>query len=134
MTPIQIMQKRHELQLNPIPWPVKRYSTIVVDPPWPMEKILLRGRPNQFGFDYSTMTINEIKALRVPEILHDNSFVFLWTTQKFLPWAFEILSHWDCKYRFTMTWYKNGGFQPFNCPQFNAEFVLVGAKGNPKLC
>ena len=108
----------------------KQYSTIVIDPPWPMTKIKRRVRPNQVGFDYPTMSIEEIASITLP--IADNAFVFLWTTQKFLPSAFYIMEAWDLKYRFTMVWHKNGGIQPYNSAQFNCEFVLLGSKGNPK--
>jgi hypothetical protein len=36
--------------------PKKRYGTIVIDPPWDMEKIERQVRPNQHGFDYPTMS------------------------------------------------------------------------------
>ena len=75
------------------------------------------------------MSLQEIADLQVP--LTDDGIVFLWTTQKFLPNSFEILANWGLKYRFTMVWHKNGGIQPYNCAQFNCEFVLVGSKGNP---
>ena len=108
------------------------YATVVVDPPWPMKKIIRKVRPNQVGFDYPTMTIDQISTIEMPNLLLPNAFVFLWTTQKFLPTAFTVLAEWRCKYRFTMVWHKPGGFQPYGLPQYNAEFVLVGAHGSPK--
>ena len=79
------------------------------------------------------MSLDEIQALAVPTILADDSLVFMWTTQKFLPDSFAILEGWGLTYRYTMVWHKPGGFQPYNSPQFNVEFIVVGAKGNPKL-
>ena len=78
------------------------------------------------------MTLADIAGLSVGDMLADDAFVFLWTTQKFLPDAFPILAGWGVKYRFTMVWHKPGAYQAFNLPQFNCEFVLVGAKGNPR--
>ena len=108
------------------------YRTIVVDPPWPMEKIKRKVAPNQIGFDYSTMSIDQIKTeTPIPDLVSEEGcHLYMWTTQKFLPDAFEILKHWGFNYIFTMVWHKNGGFQPFNLPQYNAEFVLFGKKGN----
>ena len=40
--------------------PAGRYGTIVVDPPWDMQKIEREVRPNQAGFDYPTMTADEL--------------------------------------------------------------------------
>jgi N6-adenosine-specific RNA methylase IME4 len=107
------------------------YRTIVIDPPWPMEKIKRDVAPNQIGFDYKTMTIEEIKEFKTQDFVSDQGcHLYLWTTQKFLPAAFEILNSWGFNYVFTMIWHKNGGFQPFNLPQYNAEFILFGKKGN----
>ena len=120
---------RQQLVENPPPLPTGQYRTIVIDPPWPMKKIKREVRPNQEGFDYPTMSVEEIGAMSLP--LADDAFVFLWTTQKYLPDAFSIFKSWGLKYRFTMVWQKNGGIQPYNCAQFNCEFVLVGSIGNP---
>ena len=110
--------------------PESRYKTIVVDPPWKMSKIKRDVRPNQNGFDYKTMSTEDIGNIILP--LADDAFVFLWTTQKYLPDSFRILDLWNLRYRFTMTWHKNGGMQIWNYPQFNSEFVVVGTKGKPK--
>lgn len=122
-------KEREHLIENPPELPEGQYRTVVIDPPWPMKKIEREVRPNQAGFDYPTMSIEEISAMDIP--LADDAFVFLWTTQKFLPSAFQILQAWELTYRFTMVWHKNGGIQPYNCAQFNCEFILVGSKGNP---
>lgn len=125
----EVREQRNLLIENPPELPEGQYRTIIIDPPWPMEKIEREVRPNQAGFDYPTMSIETISTIDIPAA--DDAFVFLWTTQKFLPSAFQILQAWELKYRFTMVWHKNGGIQPYNCAQFNCEFVLVSSKGNP---
>ena len=115
------------------PHPAGVYTTVVIDPPWPMVKIEREVRENQAGFDYPTMSLDEIAALPIPGLLAPDAFVLLWTTQKFLPHAFGLLEGWGLGYRWTMVWHKPGGYQAYNYPQFNAEFVAVGARGNPRL-
>jgi len=123
--------KRRELAENPVPLPEGKYRTIVVDPPWPIEKILCKVRPNQIVMDYPTMTIEEIKALPISNLaMDDGCHLYLWTIQKYLPISFEVLRGWGFTYIFTMVWHKKGGFQPFNLPQYNCEFVLFGKKGS----
>ena len=121
--------KQADLETNPLPLPVRKYATIVIDPPWDIQKIERDVRPNQHALDYPAMTIEAIKGLELPTA--DDALVFCWTTVKFLPNTFDILKAWGLKYRFTMVWHKPGGFQPVGLPQYNVEFVVVGAKGNP---
>jgi len=107
----------------------KEYHTIVIDPPWPMSKIIRDTVPTQDKMDYTPMTIEGIQAIDIPSITpKDGTHLYLWTTHKYLPTAFSILDDWDFKYIFTMVWHKSGGFQPFNLPQYNCEFVLFGRK------
>jgi N6-adenosine-specific RNA methylase IME4 len=105
------------------------YDVIVIDPPWDMEKIERDVAPNQVGFEYPTMSDDEIKSLSIP--FDDNCHVWLWTTHKKLPYAFELLKAWGLKYVCTFTWHKPGGFQPFGLPQYNCEFALYARRGTP---
>ncbi len=125
---IENQDKIEELKNNTITLPEGQYHTIVIDPPWDMKKIDRDNSPQDTGFDYPTMSIEEIKNMKIPST--DNCHLYLWTTEKYLPDAFDILKHWGFTYIFTMVWHKNGGYQPFNLPQYNCEFVLFGRKGN----
>lgn len=83
-----------------VPLPEGKYRTVVIDPPWPIEKILRDVRPNQLDLDYPTMTIEEIEALPVPELAYeDGCHIYLWTTHKYLPRAFEVFGAWGANYK-----------------------------------
>lgn len=107
-----------------------QYDVIVIDPPWPMEKIVRDVRPNQTKFDYPTMTEQEIINVKIPSTA--DCHLWLWTTQKFLTMAFRVLDAWSFNYVCTFVWHKPGGFQPIGLPQYNCEFALYARKGAPK--
>lgn len=122
-----------------MPTPIEgKYGTLVIDPPWPMQRIERDVAPNQAGFDYPTMSEEEIEnfelapGVKVPDAMEDDAHVFLWTTQKFLPMAQRLFEKWGVKYVLIMVWHKPGGFQPFGLPQYNCEFALYGRKGAPE--
>jgi len=106
------------------------YDVIVLDPPWPMEKIERDERPNQSEFEYPTMTESDMADLKIPTA--SDCHIFVWTTHRFLPMALRLIEAWGFKYVLTMVWHKNGGFQPFGLPQYNCEFVIYTRKGTPK--
>jgi N6-adenosine-specific RNA methylase IME4 len=115
-----------------LPLPAKCYGTIVIDPPWDMEKIERQVRQNQRGFDYPTMSEAALVDFPIRSLAGDDCHLFCWTTQKFLPASLRLLDVWEFKYVFLMTWYKPGGFQPHGLPQYNSEFVVYARRGAPK--
>lgn len=72
------------------------YSTIVVDPPWKV-----RQPPKEFGtghlnqpLPYKTMTVSEIRALPVADLAAGYCHIYLWTVNKHLRAAFDVLDAW----------------------------------------
>lgn len=105
-----------------------KYQIIVADPPWHIEKIQKKVRPNQIDMDYPMMTLDEIKALPINNIADETCMLFLWTIDKYLYETKSILETWGFKYHLTMVWDKMNGLAMFG---FNrqTEFILVGLKG-----
>jgi hypothetical protein len=108
-----------ELAARPVVLPTGQFETVIIDPPWPMERIRRDVAPNEVGFDYPTMTEDQLREFRIPAA--DDCHLFLWTTQKFTPMAHRLLEHWGFRYVFHMVWHKPGGFQPFGLPQYPAS-------------
>ena len=128
------MLRKQRLYENPPVLPQGKYSTIVVDPPWPLDIIITDARPNQFNITYPTMSIEEIASMSVKDMMDDNCWVFMWTTQKFFFDARDILKAWGCDVlSWWFTWHKPTGFPVlFESPQWNAEYVMAGRIGKPE--
>jgi N6-adenosine-specific RNA methylase IME4 len=126
----KLVAELEEVAAREIEAPSGTYDVIVIDPPWPMEKIERDCRQNQAAFEYPTMDEPELAALPIPCAV--DCHVWLWTTQKFMPMAFRLLDAWGLKYVCTFVWHKPGGFQPIGLPQYNCEFVLYARRGAPQ--
>ncbi len=112
-----------------LPPPERRYDVVVIDPPWQYESGEYDPYANRAVPPYPSMSLDEIKAIRLP--LADDAVVFLWTTSQFLPDAFDVLKAWGLEYWFTITWVKTH-FVLGRVLRHQAEFVVVGRKGNPR--
>ena len=105
---------------------MKKYKTILADPPWPIKLISRHVRPKQLSMPYPVMSIDDIKNLPVNDYADPNGCcLFLWATQKYLPVAFSVMDSWGFKYHCTLTWDKTYGFTPFSF-MWSTEFCLYG--------
>ncbi|GAH93415.1 unnamed protein product, partial [marine sediment metagenome] len=75
-----ILNELKRQQVEPLELPQGKFRTIVIDPPWPVEKLLREERPNQFDIDYPTMYIEEIIALPISDLASEEGcHIYLWT-------------------------------------------------------
>jgi N6-adenosine-specific RNA methylase IME4 len=109
--------------------PTGLYQVIVIDPPW--EYSSRQNDPtHQIASPYQTMTIDAIKQIPIPAA--DDSILWLWVPNAFLPDAFQILTAWGFTYRTTLTWAKNFvGLGDWLGGQ--TEHCLMATKGNYKV-
>jgi N6-adenosine-specific RNA methylase IME4 len=112
---------------------MKKYKTILIDPPWHYGKWgASTTAKDRSGTDmpYQTMNNSEILSLPIRTLAAENCEVYLWTTQKYLPIAFECFARWKVKYSTTLTWCKSPmgtGQGGVYCP--TTEFILHGRYG-----
>lgn len=114
----------------PDPHELGVWRTVVLDPPWRMEKIEREERPNQGQWlDYPTMDVDEIAQLPIPQLVDpDGAHVYVWTTHRYLPRALDLLSEWGCRYECQLTWRKNVGITPYSW-MYDTEHVLFARAG-----
>lgn len=112
---------------DPGPW-----RTVVIDPPWPMQKIARDERPHQGSgsLDYPTWDLGRIRDdLPIPDLVDPRgAHVYLWTTHKHLPDALDLFEAWGVRYECTLTWVKNVGPTPFSW-MYDTEPCLFGRAG-----
>ena len=123
-------------------FPTGRYKTIVADPPWAYnrswdggsDKSVFKGAQTSVPMPYVQMSLFDICALPVAELADDNCDLYLWTTQKYLPKAFDVIEAWGFKYCQTLTWCKTPmgtGQGGLYCP--TTEFLILARKGRMPL-
>lgn len=114
------------------------YRTIVADPPWAYERFI-QGPTGDVGWlkagmPYTMMSLEDIVALPVRELADPSgAFLFLWTTNRYLPDAFDVMGAWGFRYRQALVWSK-GDASPFpgSVAPNTGEFLLVGRRGSVK--
>jgi N6-adenosine-specific RNA methylase IME4 len=108
----------------PPPMPEGPFELILADPPWSFGTPDSPFAPEQH---YPTMSIAEIKALRVPAA--ENSVLFLWAVTYLLPEALEVIDAWGFSYRSHFVWVKANGIGPGVWLRQRHELLLIATRG-----
>lgn len=110
-----------------IPFPNKKYRTIVFDPPWPAVE---NGTKN--GIPYETMDLTEIERLlrcSISQLTESHAYIYIWFTNSMLPNIERIAKYCKIKYKSTITWCKPYGL---GRPPYSAtEFLVYFSRGSP---
>ena len=121
-------------------WCVVKYRTIVADPPWEYEGFASSpGSHGKWtkgvistGTGYPMMPVADISALPVADMAEPDCRLFMWTTSRYLPESFGVLSAWGFRYKQLLVWHKLGA-APFggSVAPIDAEYLLVANHGSP---
>ena len=88
----------------------RKYKTIVVDAPKPMD-------------------VEKLKSLPIEELASTHSHLYLWTTNALVRDAFEILDAWGFSYKTMITWVKPESLGSGHYWKDNTEHCLFAVKG-----
>lgn len=74
----------------------KKWPMVYIDPPYSYKN---KNGNNFFGCcEYKTLTDEELKSLKIAEILEEDSLVLMWSTSPKLQSSFNIAKAWNLKY------------------------------------
>lgn len=87
---------------------MKRYKTILIDPPWDAREIYRSecAVKISLGESYPVMKLDEIAALPVRNLADEGCHLWEWTTNSTLPHAIWLMQHWGFQYMNIVTWLK----------------------------
>jgi len=84
-----------------------KFPVLYADPPWRYENPPMGGSNRSIENHYPTMTLEEICALRINDIAHENAVLFMWATNPKLYECMKVLDAWGFTYRTDMVWVKD---------------------------
>lgn len=120
-------ERRQQNAAKPTPKPATDLGTFEVlyaDPPWRYDDAEpSRDLDNQ----YPTMTLDAIKALKVPA--GRDAILFLWATSPKLREALDVMEAWGFTYRTNLVWVKDKIGMGYYARQRH-ELLLVGKRGD----
>ena len=102
-----------------------KFSTIYADPAWKYGNQATRASTDNH---YLTMTVDEICALPVKQLVTDDAHLHLWTTNAFLFEAKRVMEEWGFEYKSVMVWVKPQ-LGIGNYWRVSHEFLLFGIRG-----
>lgn len=120
-----------------------RYKTLVADPPWPQkgggplcgefgEGFAVKGSRPSRPMPYATLTVEQIAAFSsgIQAVMAKNAHLYLWTTNRFLADAFQVVRAWGFTPSTTLVWAKNPmGHGLGGTYGLATEFVLFARRG-----
>ena len=114
------------------------YRTIVADPPWEYREGFGQGptgdkRTIRVPLPYEAMTLEALAELPVAALAAPDAWLFVWTTNRYLPMTFDLIAGWGFAYTQTVTWRKTGDPSPFvsSVAPRHSEFLLAARRGRP---
>lgn len=104
---MQSSSSQSEATISPLPKTAGGFSTVLADPPWRFTNRTGKVAPEHKRLDrYSTMSLEEIKAMDVQSTLASNAHLYLWVPNALLPDGLEVMKAWGFRYVSNIVWAK----------------------------
>jgi len=114
----------------------QKVSTVLVDPPWQFVNRTGKMAPEHKRLSrYSTMPLQEIKALPVSKMVQEPAHLYLWVPNALLMEGLQVLQEWGFTYKTNIIWHKvrkDGGPDGRGVGFYfrnTTEMVLFGVRG-----
>lgn len=114
----------------------RRFGTVLADPPWRFTNRTGKVAPEHRRLSrYGTMTVDEICALPVADMLAPVAHCYLWVPNALLPEGITVLRAWGFDYKSNIVWHKvrkDGGSDGRGVGFYFrnvTELVLFGVRG-----
>lgn len=113
------------------------FKTLLADPPWRFNNRTGKVAPEHKRLSrYNTMSLEEICALPVKNIMEESSHCYLWVPNALLNEGLRVLESWGFQYKSNIVWHKvrkDGGSDGRGVGFYFrnvTELVLFGVRGN----
>ena len=108
-----------------------KYRIIYLDPPWQYQDTTCQGAA---ALQYSTMSLDDLKKLRIPELAHpEGAFFWIWSTfpkiRDQVP--HELIGHWGLRWVGEVVWQKCR-IGPGRWLRSQAEVLILAVSGKPE--
>lgn len=85
----------------------KKYATVLADPPWQFKNRTGKMAPEHKRLSrYSTLSLDDIKALPVADIAEQTAHLYLWVPNALLAEGMQVMEAWGFTYKTNLVWYK----------------------------
>lgn len=83
------------------------FRTVLADPPWRFQNRTGKMAPEHARLArYSTMTVEEVCALPVADVVADKAHLYLWVPNALLAEGLEVMRAWGFEYKTNLVWFK----------------------------
>lgn len=105
------------------------YGVVLLDPAWHFAVRSKKGMGRSPDAHYGTMSLEELKALPIRDLLAPNAAVFMWIIDTHLPMGLELIEAWGLRF-------KTVGFYWNKTNRDGSDFVGMGywTRANPEQC
>jgi N6-adenosine-specific RNA methylase IME4 len=127
---LKIARQAETIRAEPPPLPGNGpYRIASIDFPWPYE--VRSEDPSKRGVrPYPTMSIQQGCALPVASIMHEDSILWMWTTNAFMRQAYTVLDAWGFEPKTILTWVKDK-MGPGDWLRGQTEHCIMAVRGRP---